>query len=151
MAAPELRVNEKFAERYRRYRRREELQRLRDRYGDSGDSDGDSDSDSSESSGDNVALDPRQEREFYRTLALLKTRDPRIYQKDTTFYTQPGNLGGSPNPWGCPGSRGAQPPSLPCPESSGSEEEEEEEGEERPAKPMYLKDYERKVVLEKEG
>ncbi|NXR26912.1 KRI1 protein, partial [Cinclus mexicanus] len=120
MAEPKLRVNAAFAERYGRYRRREELQRLRDRYGDTGDS-GDSDSDSSESSGDDVALDPREEREFYRTLALLKTRDPRIYREDTTFYTR-------------------------------EEEEEDEEGEEeRPAKPMFLKDYERKVVLEKEG
>ncbi|XP_062367810.1 protein KRI1 homolog [Cinclus cinclus] len=124
MAEPKLRVNAAFAERYGRYRRREELQRLRDRYGDTGDS-GDSDSDSSESSGDDVALDPREEREFYRTLALLKTRDPRIYREDTTFYTR---------------------------EESEEEEEEDEEGEEeRPAKPMFLKDYERKVVLEKEG
>ncbi|NXF82044.1 KRI1 protein, partial [Sclerurus mexicanus] len=125
MAAPELRVNEKFAERYRRYRRREELQRLYSEFGDLevnlGGPPG------SPISPPSQALDPRQEREFYRTLALLKTRDPRIYQKDTTFYTQP--------------------------ESSGSDEEEEseEEGEARPAKPMYLKDYERKVVLEKEG
>ncbi|NWQ72579.1 KRI1 protein, partial [Neopipo cinnamomea] len=149
MAAPELRVNAAFAERYRRYRRREELQRLRDRYGDSGDS---TDSDSSESSGDNVALDPRQEREFYRTLALLKTRDPRIYQKDTTFYTQPGNLGGVQTPGGGPQSLGGAPTSSSaCAESSGSAEEEEDEGQERPAKPMFLKDYERKVVLEKEG
>ncbi|NXV05958.1 KRI1 protein, partial [Cettia cetti] len=121
MAEPKLRVNAAFAERYGRYRRREELQRLRDRYGDSGDS---SDSDSSESSGDHVALDPREEREFYRTLALLKTRDPRIYRQDTTFYTRA---------------------------ESGEEEEDEEGEEERPAKPMFLKDYERKVVLEKGG
>ncbi|XP_014748717.1 PREDICTED: protein KRI1 homolog, partial [Sturnus vulgaris] len=127
MAEPKLRVNAAFAERYGRYRRREELQRLRDRYGDTGDS-GDSDSDSSESSGDDVALDPREEREFYRTLALLKTRDPRIYREDTTFYTQQESGG-----------------------EEEDEEEEEEEEEERPAKPMFLKDYERKVVLEKEG
>ncbi|KAM6038294.1 LOW QUALITY PROTEIN: protein KRI1 homolog [Chlamydotis macqueenii] len=122
MPEPELRVNAAFAERYGRYRRREELQRLQDRYGDG--RDGDGSSSESESSEDEVALDPRRERDFYRTLALLKSRDPRIYQQDTTFYNQPDS-------------------------SSGSDGEEEEEG--RPEKPMYLKDYERKVVLEKEG
>ncbi|KAM9610854.1 protein KRI1 homolog [Morphnus guianensis] len=123
MPEPELRVNAAFAERYGRYRRREELQRLQDRYGDTGG--GSSSESESESSGDDVALDPRLERDFYRTLALLKTRDPRIYRQDTTFYSQQDS-------------------------SSGSDAEEEED-EERPAKPMYLKDYERKVVLEKEG
>ncbi|KAM9263954.1 LOW QUALITY PROTEIN: protein KRI1 homolog [Morus bassanus] len=127
MPEPVLRVNAAFAERYGRYRRREELQRLQDRYGDTGGGSGSGSSSESESSGDEVATDPRLEREFHRTLALLKTRDPRIYQQDTTFYSQRDS-------------------------SSGSDtEEEEEEDEERPAKPMYLKDYERKVVLEKEG
>ncbi|XP_030331061.1 protein KRI1 homolog [Strigops habroptila] len=121
MAAPKLRVNEAFAERLRRQREREELRRLQERYGDTGD--GSSSESESESSGDEVPVDPVQEREFYRTLALLKTRDPRIYRPDVTFYT-------------------------PRDSSSSSEEEEDEE---RPAKPMYLKDYERKVVLEKEG
>ncbi|XP_072775977.1 protein KRI1 homolog [Taeniopygia guttata] len=127
MAEPELRVNAAFAERYGRYRRREELQRLRDRYGDSGDST-DSDSDSSESSGDDVPRDPRQDREFYRTLALLKTRDPRIYREDSTFFT---------------GHESA--------EEEEEDEDDDEDDEERPARPMFLRDYERKVVLEKDG
>uniref|UniRef100_A0A8U7N8U1 Protein KRI1 homolog n=1 Tax=Corvus moneduloides TaxID=1196302 RepID=A0A8U7N8U1_CORMO len=109
MAEPKLRVNAAFAERYGRYRRREELQR-RETPGTGPGAGGDG----RDRAG--LALDPREEREFYRTLALLKTRDPRIYRADTTFYTR---------------------------EGTG--------GEERPAKPMFLKDYERKVVLEKEG
>ncbi|XP_057263464.1 protein KRI1 homolog [Pezoporus wallicus] len=124
MAAPKLRVNAAFAERLRRNREREELRRLQERYGNTGS--GSSSSSESDSSGDEVPEDPVLEREFYRMLALLKTRDPRIYRPDTTFYT-------------------------PRDSSSSSSEEEEEGEEKRPAKPMFLKDYERKVVLEKEG
>ncbi|KAM9214401.1 LOW QUALITY PROTEIN: protein KRI1 homolog [Leptosomus discolor] len=122
MPEPELRGERGFADRYRRYRRREELQRLQDRYATPGDGSGSSSG--SDSSGDEVDTDPRLERDFYRTLSLLKTRDPRIYRQDATL--------------------------LPAASDAGEEEEEEEE-EERPAEPMYLRDYERKVVLEKEG
>ncbi|XP_068779010.1 protein KRI1 homolog isoform X2 [Struthio camelus] len=120
MPEPELRVNAAFAARYGRYRRREELQRLQDRYGDDGGGGSDSSS-QSDSSGDEE-VDPRLERDFYRTLALLKTKDPRIYQKDATFYSQ-----------------------------DDSSAESDAGRRERPEKPMYLKDYERKVMLEKEG
>ncbi|XP_062454317.1 protein KRI1 homolog [Rhea pennata] len=123
MPEPELRVNAAFAARYGRYRRREELQRLQDRYGDDGGGGSSGSSSESDSSGDDVDLDPRLERDFYRTLALLKTRDPRIYQKDATFYSQ----------------------------EASSVESDAGERPERPEKPMFLKDYERKVMLEKEG
>ncbi|TFJ98346.1 alpha-tubulin N-acetyltransferase 1 [Platysternon megacephalum] len=69
-------------------------------------------------------LDPLQDRDFYRTLALLKTKDPRIYQRDSTFYSQADSLSES-------GREAAVP--------------------KRKEKPMYLKDYERRVILEKEG
>ncbi|KAM3656245.1 protein KRI1 homolog [Ammospiza maritima maritima] len=215
----ELRVNAAFAERYGRYRRREELQRreapgtgreragngdnrankngkpssegengtrngtrdrrervppvliapgaglvpvpvpiapgspaVRDRYGDTADS---GDSSSSESSGDDVALDPREEREFYRTLALLKTRDPRIYRQDTAFYTGTGT-----GIWGGTGPRIYRQDTAFCTGTGPDEDDDDDDddddnddddGDEERARPMFLKDYERKVVLEHEG
>ncbi|KAG9488480.1 hypothetical protein GDO78_004821 [Eleutherodactylus coqui] len=112
----DLRINRKFAERYDRYREKEELQRLKDRYGDKGD-DEDSDSSSSES---DLEIDPQLDKDFYRTLSLLKKKDPIIYKEDVTFYKE-------------------TEPAAPS-QSKASKD-----------KPMYLKDYERKVILEKEG
>nr|XP_056704289.1 protein KRI1 homolog [Euleptes europaea] len=125
MSAPaELRVNAAFAERYGRYRRREELQRLQDRYGDAGENE-ESSSGSEEEEEEEEDLEAAvADGAFYRTLALLKTKDPRIYQQDG---------------------------SLDCEEGSSSGSKNEKPRSKKKAKPMYLKDYERKVILEKAG
>uniref|UniRef100_F7CGD7 Protein KRI1 homolog n=1 Tax=Xenopus tropicalis TaxID=8364 RepID=F7CGD7_XENTR len=125
----ELKINRKFAERYDRYREKEELQRLKDRYGDlPEEEEGTSSSESEDEEMVNTVLfiitchviDPKLDKEFYRTLSLLKRKDPRIYQEDVTFYSNEG-------------------------ESASGQSKAAKE------KPMYLKDYERQVILEKEG
>uniref|UniRef100_A0A3P9JIQ6 Uncharacterized protein n=1 Tax=Oryzias latipes TaxID=8090 RepID=A0A3P9JIQ6_ORYLA len=115
----ELKINTKFAQKYDKYRQKEELQKLKDRFGDKNDG---SDSDSSGSSSDDseVELDPAVERDFYRILSLLKKKDPKIYEKDAKFYSDGG-----------------------CLHPSTSKK--------AAVKPMFLKDYERAVILEKEG
>ncbi|KAM6966272.1 protein KRI1 homolog [Tautogolabrus adspersus] len=115
----ELKINSKFAQKYEKYRQKEELQRLKDKYGDQAD---ESDSESESSSDDSeVELDPETERDFYRTLSLLKKKDPKIYETDAKFY------------------------------SEVSTSEEKPSTSKKGVKPMYLKDYERKVILEREG
>ncbi|XP_045899035.1 protein KRI1 homolog [Micropterus dolomieu] len=117
----ELKINCRFAQKYEKYRQKEELQRLKDRYGDREDESGSESSESS--SGDSeVDLDPEVERDFYRTLSLLKKKDPKIYQTDAKFYSE-----------------------------GASTSKEKPSTSKNTVKPMYLKDYERKVILEKEG
>ncbi|XP_037553361.1 protein KRI1 homolog, partial [Nematolebias whitei] len=118
----ELKINSEFAQRYEKYRQKEELQKLKDRFGDRADEGSDS---SSESSSDDseVELDPDVERDFYRTLSLLKKRDPKIYEKDAKFYS----------------------------EETSHDDEKPSTSKKDKVKPMFLKDYERKVILEKEG
>uniref|UniRef100_A0A4W5LNI7 Protein KRI1 homolog n=1 Tax=Hucho hucho TaxID=62062 RepID=A0A4W5LNI7_9TELE len=118
----DFKINSKFAEKYDKYRQKEELQRLKDKYGDEAD---ESESGSESDDGSELELDPKVERDFYRTLSLLKKKDPKIYQTDATFYTvEDASIGDD-----------AQP--------STSKKTTE--------KPMYLKDYERKVILERGG
>uniref|UniRef100_A0A3B3HNS1 KRI1 n=1 Tax=Oryzias latipes TaxID=8090 RepID=A0A3B3HNS1_ORYLA len=118
----ELKINTKFAQKYDKYRQKEELQKLKDRFGDKNDG---RDSDSSGSSSDNseVELDPTVERDFYRILSLLKKKDPKIYEKDAKFYS----------------------------EDTSHSDEKPSTSKKAAVKPMFLKDYERAVILEKEG
>ncbi|KAF7698091.1 protein KRI1 homolog [Silurus meridionalis] len=119
----EIKINKKFADKYDKYRQKEELQKLKDRFGDQ-DDDGSSGSSDSESDESEVEFDPTLERDFYRTLSMLKKKDPKIYQKDAHFYT-----GDAPS----------------------SDSDEKPSTSKKSVKPMFLKDYERKVILERGG
>ncbi|XP_023813767.1 low-density lipoprotein receptor isoform X1 [Oryzias latipes] len=119
----ELKINTKFAQKYDKYRQKEELQKLKARFWDRNNG-RDSDSSGSSSDDSEVELDPTVERDFYRILSLLKKKDPKIYEKDAKFYS----------------------------ESDTSHSDEKPSTSKKAAvKPMFLKDYERAVILEKEG
>ncbi|KAK3091536.1 hypothetical protein FSP39_020586, partial [Pinctada imbricata] len=67
------------------------------------------------------ALTSQLEKDWLVTLAALKRKDPKIYQKEAQFYHETAD------------------------DSQGRKERTKKD------KPMYLKDYERKVILEKDG
>ncbi|XP_035698638.1 protein KRI1 homolog [Branchiostoma floridae] len=117
-----FRINKDFAKKYDEYRRKEELQKLKDRYGDV-DVDASSSSSSETEDEDAVELTPAIEKGFLKTLAALKSKDPRIYQQDVSFYE----------------------------DKKAESDKAEGKGKKPREKPMFLKDYERKVLLEKGG
>lgn len=120
-----FKINEAYASKYNEWRRREELQKLRDRYGVDAEKEEEDSSSSESEDEDGEALTPQLEEDWLKTLAALKSKDPRIYDKSVKFYH--------------------------------SDEESSDLSSERPGpskkkdKPVYLKDYHRKVILEKDG
>ncbi|KAJ8306136.1 hypothetical protein KUTeg_016681, partial [Tegillarca granosa] len=117
--AEEFTINKAYAEKYNKWRQKEELQKLKDKYGDV--SDDDTGSSSSETEDEEAeALTSQIEKDWLRILSALKSKDPKIYKKDFQFYNTK--------------------------EDSGKET-----GKKTKQKPVFLKDYERKLILEKEG
>ncbi|KAM7286801.1 protein KRI1 homolog [Ixodes scapularis] len=117
----ELKLNEDYAKNYNKWREKEELQKLKDKYGDGATLDSSSSSSESEDE-DAEELTPDVEKKFLETLSALKSKDPKIYHKDTVFF------------------EGVNDAAAAKGKGQGKKE-----------KPMFLKDYERKVILEKEG
>ncbi|XP_013417705.1 protein KRI1 homolog [Lingula anatina] len=115
-----FRINTEYAAKYNTWRQKEELQKLKDRYGDV---EIDEDTTSSESEDDDAeALTEEVEKGWLKAYAAVKTRDPKIYSKEVKFYN-----------------------------SDDEKSPEEETSRMTKEKPVYLKDYERKVILEKGG
>ena len=67
---------------------------VRDKYGDVGvkqlEEGSSSESSSEEEDEDAEALTPQAERDFLRTLSLIKSKDPRIYDKEVSFFSKKG-------------------------------------------------------------
>ncbi|OQV12823.1 Protein KRI1-like protein [Hypsibius exemplaris] len=111
-------INTDYAKKYEDFRAKEELQKLKDKYGADAEEPETSSSESEDE--DAEAITPQTERDFFKTLAILKSDDPRIYDKQQKYYED------SPEP------------STLSSGKSGAEK----------SKPLFLREYERKILLE---
>ncbi|KAL8694238.1 MAG: hypothetical protein Q9218_001064 [Villophora microphyllina] len=96
-----LRINEGFAKRFEYNKRREELQKLEEKYvkepvsgtttlnsNDQEDSTNNS-SDSEDEDDEGFLASGKLDQQVQATLEAIKAKDPRVYDKTTTFYTVP--------------------------------------------------------------
>ncbi|OAD52573.1 Protein KRI1 like protein [Eufriesea mexicana] len=123
-----LKINTDYAKNYDNWRQKEELNKLKTKYGDINDnitSDESSESESSSSSKEENELTEQFDKDFYKTLALLKNRDPKIYNQDVTFFDDTNKA-----------------------QELYSEKKKEKTKKE---KAVFLRDYERNIIVEREG
>jgi protein KRI1 len=93
-----LKINEEYAQRFEHNKKREEKDRLEEKYGkassqralDSNDvDDEDEDSSSDETEDDDAELATKDlDAEIEETLAAIKRKDPRVYDKEVRFYQE---------------------------------------------------------------
>ncbi|EFA06706.1 protein KRI1 homolog [Tribolium castaneum] len=83
---PELKTDNEYAKNYDKWRKKEELNRLKTKYGEEL-----LDEESSSSSSDDeegVELTDEVEKQFFKTLSCLKNKDPRIYDENVRFFDE---------------------------------------------------------------
>ncbi|ERL90884.1 hypothetical protein D910_08229 [Dendroctonus ponderosae] len=109
----ELNVNNAYAKNYDVWRKKEELHKLQARYGEGVLDDSDS---SSSSEDEEVTFNEEDDKAFFKTLACLRSNDPRIYDKNYHFFKD--------------------------------RQADAAKGKAVKEKPLYPKDYQRKMLLE---
>ena len=89
----QFKINESYATSYNKFRGKEQYQKLKDKYGDeaakkslNGREEDDSDESSSSEDETAEALTGQIEKDFFKTLAYLKTKDPKLYDGKTSFF-----------------------------------------------------------------
>ena len=119
-----LRINKEYAAKYDKWRQKEELQKLKDKYGDVSEDESFSESEDE----DAEALTDKLEKQWLETLSALKHKDPKIYDTGTKFYDESSD-------------------------SEGDKKKVKSEGKKstKKEKPYLLKDYERDLIVEKGG
>ncbi|KAJ3475026.1 hypothetical protein NLG97_g9606 [Lecanicillium saksenae] len=80
-----FKVNEEFAKRFEHNKKREERQRLEEKFKNDQDDDEDSSDDETEDENGFLATEDL-DAQISATLQAIKNKDPRVYDKDQTFY-----------------------------------------------------------------
>ncbi|XP_012151679.2 protein KRI1 homolog [Megachile rotundata] len=127
----ELNINTDYAKNYNNWRQKEELNKLKTKYGNisgSASSDENSGTESSseeEEEEEENELTQQFDKDFYKTLAYLKNKDPKIYNQDVTFFDDTNKV-----------------------QESYSNQKKQKI---KKKKAVFLRDYERKIIVEREG
>ncbi|KAK4115193.1 hypothetical protein N656DRAFT_776280 [Canariomyces notabilis] len=84
----QLKINEEYARRFEHNKKREELHRLQEKYksADGGDLESESSSEDESEDDEAVLVTEDLDAEISATLQAIKTKDPRIYDKNAVFY-----------------------------------------------------------------
>ncbi|XP_011304658.1 protein KRI1 homolog [Fopius arisanus] len=95
----DIKINSGYANDYNNWRQKEELNKLKTKYGKHVEnlqsSEGESES-SSDDDGEGKGITSVFEKDFYKTLACLKAKDPRIYDESVNFFSDPKDLQENP-------------------------------------------------------
>ncbi|XP_011497007.1 PREDICTED: protein KRI1 homolog [Ceratosolen solmsi marchali] len=120
----QININTNYANNYSNWRQKEELHKLKAWYGEDIEFSVKSSEEFNESSEDDEGNEiPEQvEKNFYKTLAYLKNKDPKIYDKNVQFFTEQNNILSN-----------------------------ELRVKEKKEKSIFLRDYERKMIIERGG
>ncbi|XP_014230963.1 protein KRI1 homolog [Trichogramma pretiosum] len=125
-AEEELKINEEYAKNYDNWRKKEELQKLK-ASGDNVNLDDNSDESTSSSEDDDddeEIISKELDKDFFKTLACLKNRDPRIYDRNVKFFKD---------------------------HEESEQAVDKSKKTNKKEKPMNLREYNNKLLVEKEG
>ncbi|KAL6444063.1 hypothetical protein ACFW04_001781 [Cataglyphis niger] len=125
----ELKINTEYASIYDNFRQKEELHKLKTKYGEDAAASDDESSDSSSSDDDENIHNSQFDKEFLITLACLKSEDPRIYDEKIKFFSD------------------ITKPDI----SEDTEANEQGKKKSKKEKALFLRDYERKIIMERDG
>ncbi|KAK6207555.1 ribosome biogenesis protein Kri1 [Colletotrichum tabaci] len=121
IATPQLKVNEEYAKRFEHNKKREELQRLEEKYKKTGKGNDDDDSDADSSSSDETEDEEGflatedLDAQISATLSAIKNKDPRVLDKNFSFFQETAAAEATPS--------------------------------KKKEKPLFLKDYHREKIL----